>query len=179
MIGAGALPITEQAVRRLIRPGAPVIPARGAIRVALGEDRKAHLKQMHIVEGFDLSPFNRLTAPHYAISSDDERLALRSEPEDIFRFDFQSGGPFPDTRASVSLAASGGLVNGIAQWPYFEIDDEVRYENRPSEGGFSIFGVIFHPLRKPIEMARGAELLVFGAQDRRSVRIWTEAPQVA
>jgi hypothetical protein len=39
-----------------MRPGAPAIPARGVVRVSLAEDREAHHRQMHIVEGFDLSP---------------------------------------------------------------------------------------------------------------------------
>src|SRR5205807_7574512 len=67
MIGAGALPVIEQAIRRLMRPSAPVIPACGTVRTALAEDREAHRRQMHVVEGFDLSPFNRLAAPCYTI----------------------------------------------------------------------------------------------------------------
>jgi type II protein arginine methyltransferase len=177
MIGAGAFPAMEHAKRWLMRPGAPAIPARGTIRIALAEDRKAHLREMQIVEGFDLSPFNRLAAPRYAILNGDERLALRSEPGDLFRFDFQSGGPFPEARASVSLPACGGLVNGIAQWSCFELDDEVRYENLASEGKFSVFAVLFHPLKRPIEMNLGAKLLVCGAHDRHSIRIWAEVPQ--
>jgi hypothetical protein len=120
--------------------------------------------------------FNRLAAPRYTIHCGDERLALRSEPTDLFRFDFQSGGPFPGARASVLLSASGGVVNGIAQWLSLELNDEVRYENLPSKGAFSIFGVVFYPLRKPIKMAPGANLLVCGAHDRHSLRIWAEVP---
>ena len=175
MIGAGALPVIEHAMRRLMRPGAPAIPARGTVRIALAEDRKADLRQMHIVEGFDLSPFNRLAAPSYTVSIGDERLALRSAPADLFRFDFQSGGPFPEAQASASLSTSGGLVNGIAQWLRFELDDKVHYENRPSEGASSVFAAVIHALRRPIEMRPGTELLVCGAHDRRSFRIWAEA----
>jgi type II protein arginine methyltransferase len=178
MIGAGALPTVEQAVRRLVRPGAPAIPAHGTIRVALSEDRKAHLRRMHIVEGFDLSPFNRLAAPQYTISIGDEQLKLCSEPGDLFHFDFQSGGPFPEARALLSLSAFGGLVNGIAQWLHFDLDDHGTYENAPSEGAFSAFAVVFHPLRRPIEMAPGAKLTVVGAHDRQSIRIWAQAPQM-
>jgi hypothetical protein len=177
MIGAGAFPAMEHAVRRLMRPGAPAIPARGTVRIALAEDRKAHLRQMHIVEGFDLSPFNRLAEPRYTILNEEERLALRSEPGDLFRFDFQSGGPFPEARASLSLSASGGLVNGIAQWSCFDLDDEVRYENLASAGTFSVFAVLFHPFKSPIEMTPGAELLVCGSHDRHWIRIWAEFPK--
>jgi protein-L-isoaspartate O-methyltransferase len=177
MIGAGALPVIEHATRRLMRPGAPAIPARGTVRIALAEDRDSHLRQMHIVEGFDLSPFNRLAAPRYTISIGDERLALRSEPANLFHFDFQSGGPFPEAQALASLSTSGGLVNGIAQWLRFELDNEIWYENLPSKGAFSVFAAVFHPLRMPVEMDPGAKLLVHGAHDRQSFRIWAEVPQ--
>jgi type III protein arginine methyltransferase len=177
MIGYGALPVIEHAIRQLMRPGALAIPARGTVRIALAEDRKAHLRQMNIIEGFDLSSFNRLAAPRYAISIGDERLVLRGEPRDLFHFDFQSGGPFPEAQASVSLPASGGLVNGIAQWLRFELGDDVCYENLPSEGAYSVFAVIFHPLKRPIETVPGADLLICGAHDRHSIRIWAEVLQ--
>jgi len=38
---------------------------------------------MHVVEGFDLSAFNRLAAPSYRIRAGDERVALRSKPDDL------------------------------------------------------------------------------------------------
>ena len=158
MIGDGALPVMEQAMRRLMRPGAPAIPARGAVRIALAEYQQAHLRQMHWAEGFDLSPFNRLAPCRYALSNSDEQLMLRSKPGNLFCFDFQSGGPFPEARASVLLTAMGGVVNGIAQWLRFELDDEVAYENQPSKGAFSVFALVFHSLGRAIEMPPGTRL---------------------
>ena len=174
LIGSGALPVIENAMRGLMRPGAQVIPARGSVRIALAEDREAHLRRMHIVEEFDLSPFNRLAVPRYALSTDGEQLILRSEAKDLFRFDFQSGGPFPEAQASVSLTASGGRVNGIAQWLAFELNDEVRYENSPFDRAFSAFSVVFHSLQKPIEIGRDARVSVCGAHDREFVRVWID-----
>jgi protein arginine N-methyltransferase 7 len=178
MIGAGALPTVEQAVRRLLRPGAPAIPARGVVRVALAEDREADRRQMHIVDGFDLSAFNRLVEPSYRIKVGSERLALRSQPGDLFRFDFESGGPFREARAAVSLSSAGGTVNGIVQWVRFELDEEGWYENRPCVGAISCFRVMFYPLQRPIEMAPGDTLKVRGSHDRLSLRIWAEVPEV-
>ena len=134
MVGEGVLPAIEQAARRLIRADARIIPARGVVRVAFAEDRERHRHQIGIVDGFDLSRFNRLAGPYYGISVGNERLVLRSEPGDLFRFDFQSGGPFPEARAAVSLSASGGTVNGIAQWIRLEMDEDGWYENRPGAG---------------------------------------------
>jgi type III protein arginine methyltransferase len=175
MIGAGALPTMEQAVRRLMRPNAPAIPARGTVRIALAEDRKIHRRHMHVVEGFDLSLFNRLASGPYDIPVEDERLVLRSGPGDLFRFDFQSGGPFPEARATISLSSTGGIVSGIVQWHHFEFDDEECYENMPRVGSISAFAAVFYPFRRPIETTPGDTVTVCGAHDRVSLCIWAES----
>jgi hypothetical protein len=131
---------------------------------------------MHVVEGFDLSPFNKLARPCYSVKVGDDQLTLRSAPADLFSFDFQSGGPFPEARATVTLEAFGGRVNGIAQWNFFQIDNDGWYENRPSVGVISAFEVLFFPLMQSIELKPGDALEVCGAHDRRSLRIWAEAP---
>lgn len=177
MIGAGALPAVEQAVRRLARPGARFLPARGAIRVALAEDREPNFNRMGIVEGFDLSPFNRLAAPHYNMSYEKERFVLRGEPADLFYFDFESGGPFPERHTSAVLTATGGIVNGIAQWMRLDLDEESRYENRPPIYRTAALGPLFHPLVQPVELESGDTLTVYGAHDRVTLNIWAEAPR--
>jgi len=177
LIGGGALPAIERTVRCLVRPGARIIPAKGAVRIALAEDKEAYRTQMHVVEGFDLSAFNRLAPPSYRIRVGDERLVLRSKPDDLFCFDFQSGGPFPEARACVSLSASGGRVNGIAQWIRLEIEEEGQYENCPSDNRPSSLSALFYPLMQPVEMAQGGTLTVYGSHDRRSLRVWAETAQ--
>jgi len=170
LIGAGVLPTLEQAVRRLVRPEGHVIPAKGAIRVALAEDLKA--QEMGIVEGFDLSPFNRLAAPHYWVQHRG-RVVLRSEPCDLFNFDFTSGGPFQEARVAATIPGSGGRVNGVAQWVYLEIDEKERHEYPPVKQT-SMSGVMFYPIMRPLETLPGNTVTVAGAHDRWSVRIWVE-----
>jgi hypothetical protein len=133
---------------------------------------------MQIVEGFDLSAFNRLAAPSYTISVGSARLALRSKPADLFRFDFQRGGPFPEARAAVSLCSEAGPVNGIVQWVRFETDEEGWYENAPCVGVISAFAAVFYPLRRSMEMAPGDTLTVCGSHDRQSLRIWGEVREM-
>jgi type II protein arginine methyltransferase len=174
MISGGVLPAIEQAVRRLVRPDALIIPACGIVRVALAEDRDLHHQRIGIVDGFDLSRFNQLAVPYYPISVGNERLVLRSEPGDLFRFNFQSGGPFPEATAALSLSALGGTVNGIAQWIRLEMDKNDCYENQPTVCTSSHWAALFYPLRSPIDMAAGDTLTVYGAHDRLSLRIWAE-----
>ena len=174
VVGRGILPIMEQAARRLLRPGAQVIPARATVRIALAEDRDVQLERMGTVEGFDLSAFNRLLLPAYGIGAGSDRLTLRSEAHDLFCFDFQSGGPFPEDRTSVSLISSGGCVNGVAQWMRLTLDDVGWYENRPAVGTVSAWSVRFFPLVRPIELEAGESLTIFGSHDRATVRIWAQ-----
>jgi type III protein arginine methyltransferase len=177
LLGEGVLPAMEQAVRRLLNADAQIIPARGIVRVALAEDREVDKERMGIVHGFDLSRFNRLRAPYCRINVGNERLLLRSEPADLFRFDFQSGGPFPEARGAVSLSASGGVVNGIAQWIRLEMDDHGSYENAPAIDAWSAWDVLFYPLMRPVEMTKGETIKVCGVHDRLSLRIWAALPE--
>lgn len=169
LIAAGPLQALEQAVRRFARPGTRVIPMRGSIRVALAEYPN---RQMGIVEGFDLSLFNRLAPPYYRIDDANESLRLRTDPVDLFNFDFEAGGPFPEARSQVLFSSAGGRVNGVAQWIRLELDDAARYENSPPLHSTSSLGVLFYPFVRPIEMVSGDQITVCGSHDRNTLRIW-------
>ena len=172
LIGAGALPAIEQAGRRLARAGARFIPSRGAVRIALAQDLQ--FLRMGIVEGFDLAAFNRLALPRYHMHDDAERFVLRSEPADLFEFDFESGGPFPEERASSVLTVTGGPVNGVAQWMRLDLCEGVKYENPPPGYRTAALGPMFHTFAGPIGVEAGQTLVIHGSHDRRTVRIWRE-----
>ena len=99
---------------------------------------------------------------------------MRSEPADLFTFDFQSGGPFPEDRASATLVAQGGRVNGIAQWIRLQMDADTVYEDHPCPRSYSAWAVLFYPLTRAIEPEAGAEVTVSGAHDRQTLRVWAD-----
>lgn len=173
LLGEDVLPIVEHAVKVLLKPGAKIIPARGIVRIALACDDKLHSTRLETIDGFDLSPFNRLAANFHRIRCGDKRLCLLSEPADIFDFDFQSGGPFPAATVSKTLISTGGKANGIAQWIALQMDEEGWYENNPTGGRSSAWAVIFWPFVAPRDCPAGTALKVFGSHDRRTLRIWT------
>lgn len=172
LIGAGALVSIEQVARRLTRLGTRFIPSRGSIRVALAEDRELQYRLMGIVEGFDMSPFNKIASSRYQLSDDRERFILRSEPKDLFNFDFESGGSFPEARASVALSSFGGTVNGVAQWLRLELDDETFYESAPPSFKTAALGPVFHRLAYPIAMSSGETFTIEGSHDRSTLLLW-------
>lgn len=173
LLSEGALPVMEH-VREggLLKPDGRMVPMRGRVRIALASDDDWQAERMSEAAGFDLTPFNRLAAPQRAIYVGDSRLTLRSEPADLFTFDFASGGPFPEQRATVALAAQGGRVNGVAQWIALDLDGEGAYENYPQPGAISSWMTNFHPFERELRMEAGERLAVHGRHDRKSLRLW-------
>jgi type II protein arginine methyltransferase len=172
IVGEGALPAHEQALRRLVKPGGQIIPLRGRVHVALGEDRKWSGMRLDHVAGFDLTAFNRLAAPVYQFPVGDERLIFKSDDAVLFAFDFSTGGPYPETRADVAVAAQAGTTNGIVQWISLDLDETGRYQNRPAKGTSSNWAALFYPFDRPVTFQAGQRVTIAGAHDRLKVRIW-------
>jgi predicted O-methyltransferase YrrM len=170
LIGVGALPAIEDAKRRLLRPGAKLIPAKAAILAALCEDRKLPSRRMAVVDGFDLSPFNMLAKPAYTIPTTSEGLEIRSPAARLFEFDFGNQDFIGPALASEPVVARGGRVNGIVQWLEFTLDEFDTYETRPGMAA-PAFGVEFHPLGEPFEAPAGALFTILGSHDRERLHI--------
>jgi len=175
LLGQNVLAAHERAVRDLLKPGARVIPARGAVRVALAHDAREDLEGLTNVGGFDLSAFATLAQPVRQIRVGHERLSLRSEAADLFAFDFASAHYCPPSQASLLCRSAGGPVNGIAQWIALEMDEVARYENRPAPRANSCWSVLFHPFTQTIDTVAGQEFRIFGSHDRQSLTIWVGA----
>ena len=167
-----ALPAHEQAFRRLLKPNAIVIPAKGVVRVALAEDRKIGHRRMTQVEGFDVTPFNMLAPPRYRIPVGDERLVLKSAAADALLFDFQSGGPFPESRAEAAVTANAEGANGIVQWIRLDMDGQGHYEDAPAPGTSSAWATQFHPFPDGFRVAQSETIRVICEHDRHRLRIW-------
>lgn len=174
LLSEHVLPAHERAVRDLLKPEARVIPARGAVRVALAHDAREDPNSLTNVDGFDLSPFAVLAPPFRYIGVGNQRLSLRSEATDLFVFDFASPQYCPPERAVSSHRSVGGPVNGIAQWIALELDEVTRYENRPAPGANSCWTALFYPFAASIDTVPGQELPIFGSHDRQVLTIWTE-----
>jgi type II protein arginine methyltransferase len=175
LLGEDVLPAHEKVVRDLMKPGARAIPARGRVRVALAEDVRGETGRMQMVDGFDLSLFNDLRAPARARSVGSDRIELRSEPSDLFDFDFGSGSFCTPARATTRVRAAGGRVNGVAQWIALDMDDDTQYENRPMPGATSCWDMMFHAVPM-IDTAPGQAMTIAGSHDRHNLAIWIDRP---
>jgi type III protein arginine methyltransferase len=173
LLGEDVLGCMENAIGRLTQRNASIIPSHGSVRISLAHYDKLQRKRIGIIHGFDLAPLNCL-ARRIDLAVGDESLTLRSEPEDLFTFDFSSGGPFDDRRASICLVSSGGCVNGIAQWIKLRMDEKGSYENRPALGTRSCWGVTFYAFKKSIDVAPGGQIIVHGGRDRTATWMWAD-----
>lgn len=174
LLSEGALPAHHDAMKRLLKPGAAVIPARGQIRVALAYDAEWQRHYAGEVSGFDLSAFNRLARPNWEIPVQNDLLSLRSHAADLFDFDFGAHEPYPHQRRTMPLLSTGGEVNGIIQWIALEMDDADRYENQPGDGAPSCWGALFWPMRQAIRTEAGQSIAIVGSHEVDRVRIWCE-----
>lgn len=172
LLGEEALPAMEYAVPHLLTPGAAVIPAKGAVRVALAEDVHWSGQRMREVSGFDLSAFNRFERTARDVRVGDPRLILRGEAKDLFTFDFAATGPYPKARTDTQLTAAGGPVNGVVQWIALDMDDHGRYENQPGPAAASCWSAMFHPFDEPLDTLPGQVLRISASHDRVSLRVW-------
>jgi len=172
LLSEGVLPAHEHAVRELLKPGAPVIPCGGTIRVALAQGPQKRFDAGTVAD-FDLSAFNTLLPPEQRLRSDEPGLTLRSDPRDLFRFDFTRVEETPPGVASVDCVSTGGTVTGIVQWIAIDLDPGHVHENAPDPSrSRSSWRLRFHDLPEPLETKPGQTLRVHGAHDRSQLNLW-------
>lgn len=170
LLGEGALPVMADVVPRLLKPGGRVIPESGSVRLALAYWPGWEKQQMDVIDGFDLSAFNRLEKTPRRLKVGLPDLVLRSADVDLFTFDFASGGPYPSGSARMSLLVEGGPANGIIQWIHLGLVNGITYENRPAPGTSSCWACLFYPL--PDTAHEGTHVTVEGTHTETTMSIW-------
>lgn len=169
LIGVGGLDTVEDARRRLLKPGAPIIPGRCEIRVALACSDRADDMQMGVVDGFDLTPFNSLRPAQTTVNRN--KFTQRSDAATIFEFNFAADEPRPG-KSDAAITASGGRVDGIVQWLRFHLADDILYDTGDGEGVMA-FGIEYHAI-EPFEIEAGSPVTIHGAHDRHRIWFWID-----
>jgi hypothetical protein len=134
-LGEGVLSSIEDAKRRLLKPGARIIPARGSIQCALfGGDGIRQNVRVDEVYGFDLSRFNAIVPPKQYISRNDLDIKLLTDDTTAFFFDFQETERIPraDRKILEMEVHTAGRCCGIIQWLRLEMDATLVFENHPN-----------------------------------------------
>lgn len=174
LLGEGVLAAHAAAMRDLVKPGGTAIPGHGAIRVALFDSAKLTRDTLGMIDGFDVSPFNRLRRRGRGHESNRASDVQRSAAIDLFRFDLAATTVPPSAETTIQCVASGGRVNAVGRWIALDLDDATRYENTPGTDQKSCWPVFLYPLAAPIETEVGQRIAVHGHHDKTSVTLWTE-----
>jgi type II protein arginine methyltransferase len=171
LLSERVLPTVEDAHRRLLAPGAQVVPRRAA---ALGYLVGGPIVERHLFaapwDGLDLSGFDVL-AP-YKLGLHLDRL-----PHDVLSADFELLGfdltrpPYPAERRLMTVeATAAGRCAGVAQWLRLELDEAVTYENRPSNGaGANGWMHVLYRFARPVEVRPGDRLTLVVSHNRTEI----------
>lgn len=163
LFGEDVVAILQDA-KRLLTPGAPVVPRFSELRCALVEHPLGPLQQpLGSIQGFDLSPFN-LLAQARNLRVDGKLAILRSEPVTALAMDYEAS-PFGPTRQTLGLRSLGGRVDGFAQWIRIDFGGGIVIENNPFDESESHWAAPLYPFPHPIETAAG-EVIDMKAQVR-------------
>jgi type II protein arginine methyltransferase len=136
LFGEGVIQSLADARKRLLKPGAAVLPPRAEIRCALAarpEPRASAL--IGEVEGFDLAPFNLLVrALPRGVRAGNNNLLPRSAVHSALRMDFTAPPPFGPDRETIRFVSTGGRVDTVVQWLRIDFGGDIVFENDPWSG---------------------------------------------
>ena len=133
LLGEGVVASIEDAKRRLLKPGAQIIPARGAIKFALfeGADIEKNL-WVDEVYGFDLRPFNEIVTKKQDVYRNDLNIEFLTDETSAFLFDFQNIENFKAEKKRIAVPVrKAGRCCGLIQWIQLDMNEEVTFENNP------------------------------------------------
>src|SRR4029078_3783548 len=134
LLHEGVLSTIEHAHQQLLTRNSIVIPAAAsAMGYLIGGPVIENMLFVGKTNGFDLSPFNDFAPPNLAVMLDGVPHDVLSDDAELLRFDLMKTKMYPMGRRPLSIPVTrAGTCAGILQWIKLELDDQNRYENRPS-----------------------------------------------
>ncbi len=168
-VSEGVLSSIEDAKRRLLRPGAAIIPRAGSMMIGLlgGRDIADNIR-VGDVNGFDLSRFNTIASAKMAVYRNDLDLDLLSEDTAAFTFDFVAQDSFPAEEKLLQIpVTSAGVCQGVIQWNHLQMDESIVFENHPSQPSpASAWNHIVYAFDEAVEVVPGQTVVVAARHDR-------------
>jgi type II protein arginine methyltransferase len=167
-------PLTAIAgVRGFLTPGAKVIPAGGAIQLALGNWSDYARFRADSAAGFNISPLTSFAKPQFSLPVGSRDLTVVSAGTEALVFDFCAS-EFPASgRVEVALEATvDATVNGIIQWIRLDLDDEIVLEARPAPGEGFYASLQFFPLARPVSLRRGERFWAVAEYRGDQLSVW-------
>lgn len=137
LLGEGVLATLRDALARLARPGARVLPAAADIYVqALELPQQRQVNPLRGIAGFDLAPFDRFRnrAGHGSLRLEHVAHQALSAPVLLERVDFRQPPDWstPQSRRVVLPIRQTGQLHAFALWFTLWLDDEIAVSTAPA-----------------------------------------------
>ncbi|WP_443019184.1 tetratricopeptide repeat protein [Sphingomonas sp.] len=163
----------EDAHRRLLAPGAMVIPrAASAMGCLVASENLAAYAFVDDVSGFDLSAFAAFAPQRLPIHGTMTGWQRLSGDVELVRLDLtQKKHDATLARLSIPVTASGRAI-GIVQWMQIDLWDGVTFDNHPDgyhDGGWL---QVLHSFPEPIDVVAGEVLDIAAGHDRITLILW-------
>ncbi len=166
----GVLPTFEDALHRLMKPSASIIPrAVTAVGCLVGGPALERLAFVGSVSGFDLSPFGVLAAPRLPVNGQSPPWTRLSADCDLVTVDLTEKFHAPQlTRVPLRVSADG-VAAGILQWMRIQLDETTAFSNPPDSATTGGWQQVFHTFPKPIRVVAGQILEIAAGHDRTAL----------
>jgi len=137
LLGEGVLATLRDALQRLAKPGAKVIPAYADVHVqALEIPQQRTVQPLRSIAGFDLSPFDRFRnrAGHSTLRLEQVAHGALSAPATLTRVDFRTPPDWstPDIRRVTLPITAPGKLQAFALWFTLWVDEETPVSTGPA-----------------------------------------------
>ena len=178
LLGERVLPVMEDAITRLVKNNAVILPGQIAVQGILVSKIPTLLQFQSLKEinGFDLSGFNHFKPITLPINETNLKQIMPnalSESLELFRFDFTSHKHFANQTKTLKMPIiRTGKAYGVVKWILLQFTEDFIYENKPPLE--SCWAPILHIFPKPIPVEKGSLLPLCVAHDQKNIRIYPE-----
>jgi len=178
LLGEGVLKSTADARRRLLKPGARLIPREvGAVIRLVGGKFLLESCAVAKVDGFDLTPFNKFAPSAITLSMESGAIEDYSDDLEVFRFDLARDDHKPEERWLRLVARRSGFCAGVLQWLRLRLDDIAIFENRPTEQvAPSAWRQVFYPFTGPLHVREGDTISLWARHNLTSLSFTLDQP---
>lgn len=176
LLGENILPIMDDAITRLLKKDAVILPNQIAVEGVLVSEISTILPFFNIqdIHGFDLSAFSRFKPLTYPIDKTNLKQIMPnalSEPLELLRFDFTIQKHFKEQIKTMEMQVNKtGKAYGMIKWILLQFTENLIYENKPPLE--SCWAPLLHIFPEPILVKKGESFPLCVRHNQKNIRVY-------